>query len=188
MKLFIKNMVSTTCKRVVQLELEKLGLHCLEIKLGEVEVKEQISKIQYDTLGTALSKFGLELINDRKSVFIEKIKNIIVEFVYYSDQPIKTNFSDYLSEKLNYNYTFISNQFTELQGTSIRKHIMLHKIERVKELLTYDEYNITEIAYKLNYSSVAHLCNQFKKITGLTPSHFKQLKNKRRIPIEEIGN
>jgi AraC-like DNA-binding protein len=124
----------------------------------------------------------------KRAVLIEKIKNVIIETVHFTDEMIKVNFSDYLSEKLNYNYTYLANLFSEVQGTSIEQFIISHKIERVKELIIYDELNITEIAWKMNYSSVAHLSNQFKRVTRLTPSHFKQLKDKRRSPIEEIEN
>ena len=135
-----------------------------------------------------LLKSGLELMDDKKAVLIEKIKNVIIEMVHYTDELLKVNFSDFLSEKLNYDYTYLANLFSEVQGTTIEKFIISHKIERVKELIIYDELNLTEIAWKMHYSSVAHLSNQFKKITGLTPSHFKNLKDKRRSPIEEIGN
>jgi AraC-like DNA-binding protein len=118
---------------------------------------------------------------------IEKIKNVIIEMVHYSDEMIKINFSEYLSKKLNHNYTYLANLFSEVQGISIEQFIILHKIERIKELIIYGELNITEIAWKMNYSSVAHLSNQFKKVTGLSPSHFKQLKDKSRNPIEEVG-
>jgi AraC-like DNA-binding protein len=136
----------------------------------------------------ALHNAGLELMDDKRAVLIEKIKNVIVEMVHYSDELPRVNFSDYLSEKLSYDYTYLANLFSEVQGTTIEKFTINHKIERVKELIIYDELSITEIAWKMNYSSVAHLSNQFKKVTGLSPSHFKQLKIKRRIPIEEIGN
>jgi AraC-like DNA-binding protein len=119
-------------------------------------------------------------------VLIERIKNAIVEMVHHPNELIKINFSDYLSEKLNHDYTYLANLFSEVQGTTIEQFIISHKIERIKELIIYDELNITEIAWKMNYSSVAHLSNQFKKVTGLSPSHFKKLKNKRRIPIEEL--
>jgi AraC-like DNA-binding protein len=121
-------------------------------------------------------------------MLIEKIKNVIIEMVHYSEEAIKVNFSDYLSEKLNHDYTYMANLFSEVQGTTIEQFIIVHKVERIKELINYGELNITEIAWKMNYSSVAHLSNQFKKVTGLSPSHFKQIKEKRRSPIEEIGN
>ena len=126
--------------------------------------------------------------DDRRAVLIEKIKNVIIEMIHHSDELIKTNFSTYLSEKLNLDYTYLANLFSEVQGTTIEQFIISHKVERIKELITYDELNITEIAWKMNYSSVAHLSNQFKKVTGLSPTHFKQLKDKRRSPIEDIGN
>jgi AraC-like DNA-binding protein len=131
---------------------------------------------------------GLELMEDKKAILIERIKNAVIEMVHHSDEMIKTNFSEFLSQKLNHDYTYMANLFSEVQGITIEHFIIAHKIERIKELIIYDELNITEIAWKMNYSSVAHLSNQFKKVTGLSPSHFKQLKDKRRSPIEEVGN
>ena len=168
--------------------LKELGLHFIVVDLGEVEIMENISTEQRRQLAIALRSSGLELMDDKRAILIEKIKNAIVEMVHYSDEFIKINFSDYLSEKLNHDYTYLANLFSEVQGTTIEHFIISHKVERIKELIIYDELNITEIAWKLNYSSVAHLSNQFKKVTGLSPSHFKQLKTKRRNPIEEIGN
>jgi AraC-like DNA-binding protein len=164
---------------VVKSELEKLGLHYTAVELGEAEIMEDISTQQLDRLNVALKKTGLELMNDNKTILVEKIRTIIIELIHYSDEQIKINLSDYLSEKLNHNYTYLSNLFSEVKGTTIEKFYLAHKIEKVKELLVYDELNLTEIAYKLHYSSVAHLSNQFKKMTGLTPSHFKNLKHKR---------
>ncbi len=147
---------------------------------------EEIShELRYE-LNTGLRKSGLELMDDRKSILIEKIKNIIVELVHYSDILPKTNLSDYLSDKLNYDYTYLANLFSEVHGTTIEKFFINHKIERVKELLVYDELNLKEIAYKLHYSSASHLSSQFKRVSGLTPSHFKQLKHKRRIALENV--
>jgi AraC-like DNA-binding protein len=179
-------MVSNRCKMVVKEELKKLGLHFMVVDLGEVDVMETLTISQCQELKAALQNSGLELMDDRRAVLIEKIKNAIIEMVHHSDELIKVNFSDYLSEKLNHDYTYLSNLFSEVQGTTIAQFIISHKIERIKELIIYDELNITEIAQKMNYSSVAHLSNQFKKATGLTPSHFKQLKDRRRSPIEEI--
>jgi AraC-like DNA-binding protein len=179
-------MVSNRCKMVVKDELKKLGLHFVVVDLGEVDVMETLTLVQREQLKAALLDSGLELMDDKRAVLIEKIKNAIVEMVHHSDELIKVNFSDYLSEKLNHDYTYLSNLFSEVQGTTIAQFIISHKIERIKELIIYDELNITEIANKMNYSSVAHLSNQFKKATGLTPSHFKQLKDRRRNPIEEI--
>jgi AraC-like DNA-binding protein len=165
---------------VVKSELEKLGLNYISVELGEVEIRENISAEQRTLLGAALKKSGLELMDDKKSILVEKIKGIIIELVHYSEEPIKINLSDYLSGKLHHDYTYLSNLFSEVKGTSIEKFYLSHKIERVKELLVYDELSLTEIAFKLHYSSVAHLSNQFKKITGLTPTHFKNLKQNRR--------
>ena len=172
----------------VKEELKRLGLHFIVVDLGEVEIMENISAEQREQVKIALLNSGLELMDDKRAVLIEKIKNTIIEMVHHTDEIIKTNFSDFLSEKLNHDYTYLSNLFSEVQGTTIEQFIISHKIERIKEFIIYDELNITEIAFKMNYSSVAHLSNQFKKVTGLTPSHFKQLKDKRRSPIEEIGN
>lgn len=181
-------MVSTRCKMAVKEELKKLGLHFIVVDLGEVEIMENISAEQREQLKIVLLDSGLELMDDKRAVLIEKIKNVIIEMVHHTDEMIKTNFSDFLSKKLNHDYTYMANLFSEVQGTTIEQFIISHKIERIKELMIYGELNITEIAWKMNYSSVAHLSNQFKKVTGLSPSHFKQLKDKRRSPIEEIGN
>jgi AraC-like DNA-binding protein len=139
-------------------------------------------------LKEALAQIGLELMDDRKAILIEKIKQVIIEMIHYADELPLVNYSNYISEKLNHDYTYLSNVFSEVKGITIQQFIIIHKIERIKELIIYDEMNITEIAWKMNYSSVAHLSNQFKKITGLSPSHFKQMKDKRRSPIEDIGN
>jgi AraC-like DNA-binding protein len=171
---------------VVKEELTKLGLHYTSVELGEAEVLEEISDAQYDQIRIALLKSGLELMDDKKSVLIEKIKNVIVELVHYSEEPLVINFSEFLSQKLNYDYTYLANLFSEVQGTTIEQFLIAHKIERVKEFLVYDELNLTEIAFKMHYSSVAHLSAQFKKVTGLTPSHFKQLRNKRRSMLDDL--
>ena len=149
---------------------------------------EDISDAQREELKNALLNSGLELMDDKRSVLIEKIKNVVVEMIHYSDELPKINYSDYISEKLDYDYTYLSNLFSEINGITIQQFIITHKIERVKELLFYDELNLTEISYRMQYSSVAHLSNQFKKVTGLTPSQFKHLKFKHRNQIEEIGN
>ncbi len=181
-------MVSIRCKMVVKDLLKALGLHFIVVELGEVEIMETLTREQHDKLQASLLACGLELMDDKKAVLIEKIKNVIIEMVHYADERPKTNFSDYLSEKLNHDYTYLSNLFTEVSGTTIEHYIIAHKIERVKELLKYGELNLTQISYKMNYSSVAHLSNQFKKVTGLSPSHFKQLKEKSANTIENVGN
>jgi AraC-like DNA-binding protein len=186
LKLFIKYMVSTRCKMAVKAALKNLGLHFIVVDLGEVEVMENLTAEQRKQLTRALLESGLELMDDKRAILIERIKNAIIEMVHHTNELIKINFSDYLSQKLDHDYTYLANLFSEVQGTTIEQFIISHKIERIKELIIYDELNITEIAWKMNYSSVAHLSNQFKKVTGLTPSHFKQLKEKRRSPIEEI--
>jgi len=171
---------------VVKEELKKLGLHYTTVELGEVEIMEGISVEQHDQFKAGLLRSGLELMDDKKSVLIQKIKNVIIELIHYSEEPLTINFSDYLSQKLNHNYTYLANLFSEVQGITIEKFIIAHKIERVKELLVYNELNLTEIAYLMHYSSVAHLSAQFKKVTGLTPSHFKQLRDKRLNMLENL--
>lgn len=172
----------------VKAELEKCGLHYTFVDFGEAEIREDISSETRNQLNTALKRSGLELMDDKKSMLIEKIKFLIVELVHFSDEPLKKNLSDYISEKLNYDYTYLANLFSEVQGITIEKFFIMHKIEKVKELLVYDELNLKEIAFKLHYSSVAHLSSQFKKLTGFTPSHFKQLKHKPRIPLEQVSS
>ena len=179
-------MVSLRCKMMVKEELVKLGLHYIIVDLGMVDILEDITKQQHQQLKENLLKSGLELLDDKRSILIEKIKNLIIEMIHYSDDLPKINYSDYISEKLNYDYTYLSNIFSEVKGITIQQFIIIHKIEKVKELLLYDELNLTEISYKLHYSSVAHLSNQFKKITGLSPSFYKQLKQKRQQNLENM--
>jgi len=179
-------MVCIRCKMVVKAELENLGLHYIVVDLGEVEIMETISDEQHDLFKAALLKSGLELLDNKKAVLIQKIKNVIVQLIHHTDEPLQINFSNFLSEKLNHNYTYLANLFSEVQGTTIEQFIIAHKIERVKELLVYNELNLTEIAYLMHYSSVSHLSSQFKKITGLTPSHFKKLRHKRRSMLENL--
>jgi YesN/AraC family two-component response regulator len=186
MKLTIKNMVSLRCKMIVKSELEKLGLKAAIVELGEVEICDVLTADTQNKLNAALLPFGLELMEDKKSILIEKVKNIVVEMIHYSDEPMKFNFSHYLSEKLGYDYNYLSNLFSEVKGTTIEHYIISHKIERVKELLIYNELTLTEIACKLHYSSVSHLSNQFKKVTGLTPSFFKNMRHKRLIAHENL--
>ena len=171
---------------VVKAELEKLGLQYIDVKIGEADIVDKISSEQIKQLDKALRKSGLLLMDNKKSIIVEKIKNAIIELVHYTDDQIKGNLSDFLSEKLDYDYTYLANLFSEVKGITIEKFYLTHKIEKVKELIVYDELNLTEIAYKMHYSSVAHLSNQFKKYTGLTPSHFKKLKDKRRSTLEDV--
>jgi AraC-like DNA-binding protein len=180
-------MVSTRCKMAVKEELKKLGLHYVVVDLGEVEIMETLSADQIADLKAALLPSGLELMDDKRAVLIEKIQNVITEMVHHSGEMPKVNYSDFISEKLNYDYTYLSNLFSEVKGITIQQFIIIHKIERAKELLCYEELSLTEISYKLHYSSVAHLSNQFKKVTGLSPTNYKLLKDKMRNPIDEIG-
>jgi AraC-like DNA-binding protein len=179
-------MVSLRCKMMVQEELKKLGLKYAVVDLGMVEIMQDISQEQREQLKINLLRSGLELLDDKKSILVEKIKNVVIEMIHYSDELPKVNYSDYISEKLDYDYTYLANTFSEVKGITIQQFIIIHKIEKVKELLLYDELNLTEISYKLNYSSVAHLSNQFKKITGLSPSFYKQLKKKRKNNLENM--
>ncbi len=179
-------MVCIRCKLVVKSELDKLGLHYSYVDLGEAEIMEDISPEEMKHLDTALRSIGLELMEDNKSVLVEKIKTIIIELVHYSEDQIKINLSDYLSDKLNHNYSHLSTLFSEVKGKTIEQFYLEHKVEKVKELLIYDELNLTEIAYRMHYSSVAHLSNQFKKMTGMTPSQFKNLKNRNRNILSDM--
>jgi AraC-like DNA-binding protein len=185
-KLYIKYMVSLRCKMLVKKELENVGLHYVVLDLGLVEVLEELKEEQRLTLKANLLKSGLELLDDQKSILIDKIKNVIIEMIHYSDELTTVNYSDYIAEKLDYDYTYLSNIFSEVKGITIQQFIIIHKIEKVKELLLYDQLNLTEISYKLHYSSVAHLSNQFKKVTGLSPSFYKKLKKKRAGSLEKL--
>ncbi len=186
MKLYIKYMVSLRCKMLVKDELIKLGLHYVSVDLGMVEIMEEMNDEQHGLLKQNLLKSGLELLDDKKSILIDKIKNVIIEMIHYVDEIPKTNYSDYISAKLNYDYTYLSNIFSEVKGITIQQFIISHKIERAKELILYDELNLTEISEKLHYSSVAHLSNQFKKVTGLSPSYYKKLREKRITNLENM--
>jgi AraC-like DNA-binding protein len=185
-KLYIKYMVSLRCKMMVKEELQKLGLRHIIVDLGMVEILEDITPKQRSELKVNLLKSGLELLDDKKSILIERIKGIIIEMIHHTDELPKVNYSDYISEKLGYDYTYLANTFSEVKGITIQQFIIMHKIEKVKELLIYDELNLTEISYRLHYSSVAHLSNQFKKVTGLTPTFYKQLKDKRKQNLEDL--
>jgi AraC-like DNA-binding protein len=171
---------------MVKEELKNLGIEYVVVELGVVDILEDITEAQHDQLKANLKRSGLELLDDKRSILIEKIKNVIVEMIHYSDELPEMNYSDYISQKLGYDYTYLANVFSEVNGTTIQQFIIIHKIEKAKELLLYDELNLTEIAYKLHYSSVAHLSTQFKKITGLTPTFYKKLKEKRKANLENM--
>lgn len=185
MKLFIKYMVSLRCKLIVKDQFNAMGINYQSLELGMVQTQVDLSGEQLVELKERLARFGLELLDDKKSMLIEKIKNVIIEMIHYSDEVPMVNYSDYISCKLNYDYTYLSNVFSDVKGITIQQFIIMHKIERVKELLLYDELSLTEIARKLHYSSLGHLSNQFKKVTGLSPSFFRQMK-KRRNNLEDI--
>lgn len=171
---------------MVKSELEKLDLHYTSIELGLIEIKEDITDELKQQLKTNLAVSGLELLDDQKSILVDKIKNVIIEMIHYSDEVPKVNYSDFISEKLGYDYTYLSNLFSEVKGITIQHFIINHKIERAKELILYDELDLTEIAYKLHYSSIAHLSNQFKKVTGQSPSFYKKIGQKRKENLENL--
>ena len=179
-------MVCDRCIMVVQNELEKLGLDAKNIKLGEVILSKEITSLEKENLSKTLEPLGFEVIDDKKGRIIEKIKNIIIDLVHHQDSDVKTNLSDVLSDKLHHDYNYLSNLFSEVEGTTIEKYFIAQKVEKVKELLVYDELSLSEIANRLNYSSVAYLSNQFKKVTGLTPSHFKQIREDKRKPLDKV--
>ena len=185
-RLYIKYMVSLRCKLIVKAELEKVGIKHGVIDLGVVELQEEITEEQREKLQVNLKKWGLELLDDKKKILIERIQNVVVEMVHYSDELIEVNASDFISEKLGYDYTYLSNMFAEIKGMTLQHYIIIHKIEKVKELLLYDELSLTEISYRLRYSSVSHLSYQFKKITGVTPTFYKKLKHKRNQNLEDL--
>lgn len=179
-------MVSHRCKMMVKAELKKLGLHFVIVDLGVVEILEDISLEQRKMLKTNLLKSGLELLDDKRSILVESIKVVIIEMIHYSEDDLKVNYSDFISEKLGYDYTYLANVFSEVKGITIQQFIILNKIERAKELIMYDELTLSEISYRLHYSSPAHLSNQFKKVTGLRPAYYKEIANKRRKNLEDL--
>lgn len=186
MKIYIKYMVSLRCKLMVKEILGKNHIKFTLVDLGVVEINEELNDKKREKLKVALRRCGFELLDDKKSILIEKIKNVIIEMIHYTDDVPKQNYSDYISEKLHYDYTYLSNVFSEVKGITVQQYIIIHKIERVKELLLYDELNLTEISRKMHYSSVSHLSTQFKKITGLSPSYYKLLKEKRSGSLESL--
>ncbi|MFT3751272.1 MAG: AraC family transcriptional regulator [Agriterribacter sp.] len=179
-------MVCNRCIMVVRSELEKLGYKPENVTLGEAVLDKNISTEERNNIAKILEPIGFELIDDKKSRIIEKIKNVIIDLVHHQDVELKTSLSDLLSAALHHDYNYLSNLFSEVEGTTIEKYFIAQKIERVKELLVYDELSLSEIAFRLNYSSVAYLSNQFKKVTGLTPSYFKQIKEEKRKPLDKV--
>lgn len=179
-------MVSLRCKMMVKQELEKLGIKYVVVNLGMVEFLQDVTPEQREQLKINLAPSGLELLDDKRSILIEKVKNVITEMIHYTDEVPQVNYSDYIAEKLDYDYTYLANVFSEVKGITIQQYIIINKIERVKELLLYDELNLSEISFKMHYSSVAHLSGQFKKVTGLTPTFFKQIGQKRLLRLENM--
>ncbi len=186
MTLFVRNMVCSRCRMVVRGELEKAGIEFLSVDLGEIQLTKEPTDKQIEQLDEGLKQHGFELIDDKKSRMIEKIKTAIVKLIHHNNDTIKTNLSDYIADKLHYDYTYLSNLFSEVEGTTIEKYFIAQRIEKVKELLVYDELSLSEISDRLGYSSVAYLSSQFKKTTGLTPSFYKSLKEHKRKNIEEL--
>ena len=186
MKIYIKNMVCNRCIMVVTRELEKSGHEPLTVALGEAELRNNLTDAEKLALNNNLKIFGFELIDDKKSRLIGQIKSLIIEIIQHQNSELKSNLSDYLGQQLHHDYTYLSNLFSEVEGTTIEKYFIAQKIEKVKELLVYDELSLSEIAYQMNYSSVAYLSNQFKKVTGLTPTHFKNIKESKRKPLDEV--
>jgi YesN/AraC family two-component response regulator len=179
-------MVCNRCIMVVQNEMDKLGLKVKNITLGVVSLEKELSAEEKKQLVNVLIPLGFEVIDDKKSRSIEKIKNVIIKLVHHQDNDLKSNLSEILSKELHHDYNYLSNLFSEVEGTTIEKYFIAQRIEKVKELLVYDELSLSEIALRLNYSSVAYLSNQFKKVTGLTPSHFKQVKEHKRKPLDKV--
>lgn len=188
MKLYVKSMVSLRCKMLVKEALRKLGLHFIIIDFGEIEIMEELTLAELESFNKMLHRSGLELIDNKKAILVDKVKNVIIEMIHYTDELPKNNYSDFISMKLCHDYTYLANIFSEMKGITIQQFIIRHKVEKIKELLMYDELNLTEISYKMHYSSVAHLSNQFKKVTGMTPTYFKNLKANNRTQIEEVGS
>lgn len=186
MKMYVKNMACKSCVAYVQEALDEMDIVPIKVGLGEIETKKDVSDEEKRELNKRIKKVGLELLEKKQGVIIEKIRNVMVDFVYHSDEKPNVNFSTLLSDKLNHSYTYLSNFFSEVEATTIEQYLISLKIERVKEMIILEEFNLSEIAFKLHYSSAAHLSNQFKKVTGLSPSHFKKLKEKRRIAIQDL--
>ena len=186
MHLYIKNMVCNRCIMVVQQQLDKLEIKSTNITLGEIETLKDVSKQKLKQLSQNLARFGFEVLDDARQQLIEKIKNIIINEVHYKEEESLHNYSEILSHSLHKDYSYLSNLFSEVEGITIEKYVINQKLERVKELIIYDELSLSEIAYKLGYSSVAHLSNQFKKVTGLTPSYFKKVGQLKRKPLDKI--
>ncbi|MBS1683995.1 MAG: helix-turn-helix transcriptional regulator [Bacteroidetes bacterium] len=186
MKLYVKNMVCKRCKMVVKDELVKFGLHPSSVELGEVVIQEELDEGQKEKLNTIMLSYGFELIDDKKSRIIEKIKTLIVELVHYSEEQLPVKLSEHISSQIHHDYNYLSNLFSAVEGITIEKYFITQRIERVKELIAYDELSLSEIAVKMNYSSIAYLSRQFKQVTGFTPSNFKLLKKKERKNIEDL--
>ena len=186
MHLYIKNMVCSRCIMVVQQELQKLDIAIAQVSLGEVETSTDISKQQLEELQANLANLGFEILDKSKHQLIEKIKNIVIRQIHHTDDENHHNFSQILSKELHKDYSYLSSLFSEVEGVTIEKYIINQRLEKVKEFIIYKEMNLSEIAYKLGYSSVAHLSNQFKKVTGLTPSHFRKVGQNKRKPLDEV--
>jgi len=186
MKIYIKNMVCNRCKMVVKSELEQLGLFPLAVELGEVTLKNDLTEEDKKRVNDRFIELGFELIDDKKSRLIERVKNLVVELVHHSEENLNMNVSEYLVQHIPVEYKYLSNLFSEVEGTTIEKFYIAQRIERVKELLVYDELSLSQIADQMGYSSVAYLSTQFKKVVGLTPSHFKSVKEAKRQSLDQL--
>lgn len=186
MKILVKNMVCSRCKMVVKSELEKLGLNVFSVELGVINLSEPKEQVPLEQIDEALKSYGFSLLSSRNGELTERVKNLVTELVWEKGNDLKVNLSDYLSDKLHLDYNYISNRFSVLEATTIEKYYINQKIERVKELMLYNEHTLSEIAYLINYSSVAHLSKQFKSVTGYTPSQFKTLDINNRVALEEL--
>jgi len=185
--LHIKNMVCPRCIKVVKEEFEKLGLHITHIELGNVELSDNLSDIDIANISSVMTSNGFELIDNKKSKLIENIKTIIIREVHYSNNAFKNqNPSEYIASNIGHDYSYLSNLFSSVEGITIEKYIIHQKIEKVKEMLSYDELTLNEISYRLGYSSVQYLSSQFRKVTGMSPTHFKQLRVNRRTPLDRV--
>jgi len=186
MKLYIKNMVCSRCKMVVKSVFENMEINSITVELGEVELQNDIQENQKHELLKKLRAIGFDLIDDKKSKTIDKIKILIIDLVQNKNNDLKSNLSNYLSQELHQDYNTLSNLFSEVENTTIEKYFINQKIEKVKELIIYDELSLSEIAYSLNYNTVSHLSNQFKKVTGFSPTYFKKIKTIKRKQIEDL--
>ncbi|UUC44307.1 helix-turn-helix domain-containing protein [Flavobacterium cerinum] len=186
MKIAVKNMVCQRCVLAVTQILDKIELPYQQVTMGEVTLDESVPENKLQRFSEELEAIGFEIIDDKRKQLIEKVKNTIINFIHYDQEKTKLTLSEFLSDKVQYDYNYLSSLFSEMEGITIEKYLINQKIEKVKELIVYDELSLKQIADQLGYSSVAYLSNQFKKVTGLTPSHFKNIRDEKRIPLDKV--